>query len=215
MKLFYEGTMVIPSENTGFLGDMNDTELSLPDLLVDFLVGNQLLKRLAYLQRSLDPLDIEGLNHRIKQEKELDLLHTNDEELLSKLGGEITLKEYQDFVNTYLEHDSSINLEKATLRELIIAYLLSASFKDCSMIITINQRPSTTTSEKDRGAEQVKESEKKPKKDINAFLVDVDVKSITRLRRYAKLDRDLVDSFERFCKEGGGELGICREGDGC
>lgn len=206
--------MVIPSENTGFLGDMNDTELSLPDLLVDFLVKNQLLKRLAYLQRSLDPLDIEGLNKRIKEEKGIDLLHTSDEELVSKLGGEITLKEYQDFVNTYLEHKSSINLEKAPLRELIIAYLLSASFKDCSMIITINQRPSTTTFE-DGGAEQVKEFEKKPKKDISAFLVDVDVKSITRLRRYARLDRDLVDSFGRFSKEGRGELEICREGDGC
>lgn len=206
--------MIIPSENTGFLGDMNDIEGSLPRLLVDFICESELVRRLKYLQKSLDPLDIEGLNRLIKDQTGVDLLHTDDEALLSALGGEVSLSEYQTFIDAYLSNGSVCPIDvKTPLRTYIIAYLLSASFKDCSMIITINQHEAPTKSPRPTKEEEDRNPTKQEsKREIKAFLVDVDVKSITRLKRYAKLDRDLVESFDRFAKEGG-EVDICKEAE--
>lgn len=176
------------------------------------------MQRLAYLQRSLDPLDSEGLNTLLKTQQDVDLLDTEEDELADKLGGEVSLQEYEQFVESFLKFEGSSHtreeanvmpagsssgssetkrisqtestafLTKETpLRTLIIAYLLSASFKDCSMIIKVTQDPNSTNQTKT----------------LNAYLVDVDVKSIKRLARYAKLDRDLVDSFVRYTERGG------------
>jgi inositol-pentakisphosphate 2-kinase len=153
------------------------------------------------LQQTLDPLDIEGLNTLIQAQTGIDLLQASEEEISQALGGEITLDEYTTFVKCYLSYESSSSFthpeaqsistntllnEETPIKTLVIAYLLSASFKDCSMFITIKQQPDTHNG-----------------KHMDAYLVDVDVKSIKRLGRYAKLDRDLVQSFVKFESEGG------------
>lgn len=204
LKLFYEGEMVIPSENTGSLGDIIDTEQSLPGLLADFITTSPLVKRLKELQRVLDPVDIEEINELTKAQKGIDLLHTNNEEILEKLGGEVSLQEYSEFVSKFLAGNGSMLMnEEISLRTLVIAYLLSASFKDCSMMITIKQQ-------QDEQSEDDSSKKKHAEKTIEAFLVDVDVKSITRLARYAKLDRDLVLSFQSFQAQGG-NMDLCSE----
>lgn len=177
---------------------MKDTEQSLPSLLADFITTSPLVSRLSDLQSSLDPLDIEGLNTLLVQQKGIDLLNVNEKDLREAVGGEITLEEYSEFVTSYLTRtktsssDSFLN-EQSPLRRLIIAYLLSASFKDCSMIITIKQNPLS----------------QEHSKNVEAYLVDVDLKSIKRLSRYAKLDNDLIESFESFGKTGRG-MKLCR-----
>lgn len=186
------------------------------------------MQRLAYLQNALDPLDIEGLNSFLKSQQGIDLLDADEDDLADILGGEVSLEEYERFVESFSKYEThahdngSRNLvnshastdptecikdkardkgpflnEETPLRTLIIAYLLSASFKDCSMIIKITQDSSSS------------EEEETQRKTLNAYLVDVDVKSIKRLARYAKLDRDLVESLLRY-EESGGIISNCR-----
>jgi inositol-pentakisphosphate 2-kinase len=202
------------------LGDSQDTEQSLPDLLVDFMTSSPLLPRLAHLQSSLDPLDIGGLNALLQSQKGIDLLNVDENDFTDTLGGEVTLEEYTDFVKSYLANEAATQQheyakliksyastetsvseeaapkflnEKSSIRNLVIGYLLSASFKDCSIMIKITQDPLSESSEKK----------------LEAYLVDVDVKSIKRLVRYAKLDRELMSSFELF-RDKGGEMNSCK-----
>jgi len=186
------------------------------------MTSSPLLPRLAHLQSTLDPLDIEGLNALLQAQKGIDLLDVGEDSLTDTLGGEVTLEEYAAFVSSYLaneaathEHEDAKLIksytssetsaskkaaaatflnEKSSIRNLVIAYLLSASFKDCSIMIKISQDPPSELS-----------SERK----LEAYLVDVDFKSIKRLIRYANLDRDLVRNFESF-RDKGGRIESCK-----
>lgn len=70
------------------------------------------------------------------------------------------------------------------MRYRLLAYLLSASFKDCSLILRM-----------------------RPEQAATITVIDLDVKGIDRLAKWAKLDREIVDAYRgvvapRVCVDG-------------
>lgn len=142
---------------------------------------------LSKLQRSLDALDIEGLSllwsdaYGAAKVRVADAIQALDRPQPTKppLGKGMedpTIEQWTQFVNQYLaNHDQMDHAHPdiADLQYYCTAYLLSASFKDCSVILRIPEnRPSSIT------------------------VIDLDVKSTDRLKKWEKLDREIVDAYK-------------------
>jgi len=122
------------------------------------LLASPMLRRLAELQRTLDPLDIEGLDGRYAAEHRQALEDAED------VGSEATVAELEAIAERF-------DPATATLRELELAYILSASFKDCSIFVRMVE-----------GAPPVVKA------------VDVDMKQLAKLPAYARLDRSIREA---------------------
>lgn len=155
------------------------------------LLDTSLLRLISNLQRTLDPLDIEGLAllwSRAYASSVPGAAITaqspeGDAPPAPPLGqgmDEPTIHEWQKFLDIYLtknyqmDHDHP---DAADLRYYCLAYLLSASFKDCSIILRIP----------DEG-------------DSSITVIDLDVKPIERLSKWEKLDQQIVEAYKRAWK---------------
>ncbi|KAF8136530.1 inositol-pentakisphosphate 2-kinase [Boletus edulis] len=116
------------------------------------------------LQRSLDALDIEGIG-------------------FSAVKGNPTLGELQDFVASYHSGYCALDHSKLSPEHIdtyLVAYLLSATFKDCSVIFRI--RRSDTSGN--------------PSVDPHAVsIIDLDLKGVDRFEQWADLDRRIVEYY--------------------
>jgi inositol-pentakisphosphate 2-kinase len=158
-----------PSSLSRLAAEFSGLELdvkSLADLLPPFteallplLMDTPLLSILSHLQRTLDPLDIEGLSKIWSR--------SNPGVPLGEGEPDPSLAEWDDFIRAYL------SAREANLRYSILAYLLSATFKDCSIILRL-------------GKNGVKDT-------ITA--IDLDPKSVSRLAKWEALDQEIVTSF--------------------
>ena len=140
--------------------------------MVKLLQDVPALQTLSELQRSLDPIDIEGvatLNQR-----------SHSAQPFSASLQEPTLSDWEQFVRQYHNTDFRIALDHNNprpehLNYYNLAYLLSASFKDCSVIfhfpVNAGERPNVT-------------------------VIDLDVKSIQRLNDWKNIDNTIVSSFD-------------------
>ncbi|EIN07104.1 hypothetical protein PUNSTDRAFT_104610 [Punctularia strigosozonata HHB-11173 SS5] len=142
--------------------------------VVSALMQSSVLPTLSRLQRKLDVLDIEGL------EKLWEAVHGDgiSETALSfsAASGEPSLQEWRSFLEEYLAGHETMDHahpDPAKLRYYTLAYLLSMSFKDCSIIV----RPADG---------QIKAS---------VSVIDLDAKSVKKLSQWAKLDRQIVTTY--------------------
>ena len=141
------------------------------------LLNTTVLNTLSINQRRLDVLDVEGLASLWQKAKRTDY------GVVAPLGEgspQPTIDELDDFITDYLTNHTKMDHEHpdiANLRYYCIAYLLSATFKDCSIIIRIhpseNGRPERRT----------------------VTVIDLDIKSIDRLSKWEKLDRKIVKAY--------------------
>lgn len=156
------------------------------------LLNTQVLRTLCKLQRTLDALDIEGLSRlwalshsRIPVE----MPSTIDDpiENLPALGSnsvEPSIADWSTFVDEYLVSHASLDHTKphiSNLRYYLLAYLLSATFKDCSIMVRVNQGQNSGAA-KDASRDSV-------------TVIDLDPKSIQRLSKWEKLDREITESY--------------------
>lgn len=241
--------------------DGDPCEEGLVATLVPILLSSPVLPRLAALQASLDPLDIEGLAQRVLVETGLDLYddHAKDDdgvEVEEKLGGQPDVQEWREWLERWQQqqqrpigppnpsdlkqHDDanagpSRGSIPITLRDQVLAYLLSATFKDCSVFIRLSglsplppsppQPPPTTTSssttaqphqpqrhhKEDDGPLAIATAALSPSVEIK--VIDLDPKPLARLGKYARMDRDLVEHWRRNVV--GGERGEEKEPRKC
>ncbi|KAL4265343.1 Inositol-pentakisphosphate 2-kinase [Pleurotus pulmonarius] len=167
------------------------------DLLMPLLTDTPVLRILAKLQRTLDILDIEGLSslwHRT-------LVSYADpaagpDTPLSPVGQtsslfespDPTIDDWSDFIDQYLvQIGSSTTKEErmnhaqpltSNLRYYLMAYLLSATFKDCSIIIK-PVMPGT------QGKGSI-------------TIIDLDPKGMDRLRKWERLDAQIALAYGRI-----------------
>ncbi|KAK7038123.1 inositol-pentakisphosphate 2-kinase [Favolaschia claudopus] len=157
-KVFVRGKMILPEDRSSLIGlvnDKQDAKEALTTALLPILKSTPVLQILSRLQQTLDPLDIEGLASLCN---------------LQSPGPDPTVTEWTDFVTRYLEAPSPPPpADAAHLRYHILAHLLSATFKDCSLIVRVP--------------------------DGTATLIDLDPKSIDRLRKWEKMDKELVAAY--------------------
>ncbi|THH12007.1 hypothetical protein EW145_g304 [Phellinidium pouzarii] len=183
LKLFARGKLV----------DSNDRKMKSPppsdereDKLIEYVVaallplllGTPVLRSVARLQRMLDPLDIEGLFSLYDTYR---ATRNDDIPPLEKLFPDPTLDEWVDFVGSYRPLDSLATLDRlesehARLHFYTMAYLLSATFKDCSLMLQL---------ERGEG------------KYDTITVIDLDPKSMSRLKRWAELDHDIATAYPK------------------
>lgn len=153
--------------------DVQNLQESFTSALAQALLGSPVLPLLSTLQRTLDVLDIEGLSK----------LYTQTSSGLScdGLGSSVpdpSMDEWENFVEVYQsDHHSWDHTvpSPGRLRYYLMAYLLSATFKDCSIII----RPKSAQ--------------------VGSFditIIDMDIKSMDRLGKWEKLDKKIVEHYK-------------------
>ncbi|SNX86384.1 related to Inositol-pentakisphosphate 2-kinase [Melanopsichium pennsylvanicum] len=152
-----------------------------------------LLSRLAYLQSALDPLDVEGLAHlwlHHTQSHTLGQIHvsnsnSNFNSTTSSLPPSLTCalpssQLYPVLQKFFKPSASSVDVK---LEDAVQAFLVSASFKDCSMLIRMNR-------DQDRVGEKLVVQETK--------LVDLDRKSWEKLGWMQKTDAEVCATFLKW-----------------
>ncbi|GLB34803.1 putative phosphorylates Ins(1,3,4,5,6)P5 at position 2 to form Ins(1,2,3,4,5,6)P6 (InsP6 or phytate) [Lyophyllum shimeji] len=214
LKIFVEGKTIAPREASLLLSDDVDQKTASEDLretfvsaLLPLLLHTPVLRVLSTLQRNLDVLDIEGLSKLWRlAETSAPLYRTttapffqresveSDEALppsppigvssLFLTSPEPAISEWTEFLDMYLSDDSAqlnhTNPTPENLRYYLLAYLLSATFKDCSIIVRLHRLRPTPP------------NEVKPEQ---VTVIDLDPKSMARLRKWERLDQEIVQAY--------------------
>jgi len=181
--------------------------------LVRPLLRTPVLHTLSQLQRNLDVLDIEGLSKLWRlAESSSSLYRTTYSSFVEQgLGGsgseppatpigvnspflqisEPDISDWIDFLDAYLapnkpEVDHS-NPSPENLRYYLLAYLLSATFKDCSIIVKLDFLQS--------GDLQLDD------KLDPVTVIDLDPKSMGKLRHWEKLDQEIARTYSSIQKK--------------
>lgn len=141
------------------------------DALLPILLSSPLLEKLSSLQRSLDPLDVEGLATQLSRSPSHSLATFAS-------SPNPTVDEWIAWAAAWASSDLVPSRREPRL--LVLAYLLSATFKDCSVFVRIS---------KDERSEGVKAEVK---------AIDLDPKPIARLVKYHELDAEIVSGFGRM-----------------
>ncbi|PWN52175.1 hypothetical protein IE53DRAFT_327161 [Violaceomyces palustris] len=172
-------------------GSQNDTQLEESLLAVlepMFEVEVQpVLSRLSHLQARLDPLDVEGLSMWWSAQTGGCEMGKVSKETDSHLVLEPSFDEIRSVAQAFLLNESREaggegQTTALTLRQAVVAFLLSATFKDCSMFL----RPGASATE----GGKVK-------------LIDLDPKPIGKLAKFQSTDRQVIDVFRTWAKAKG------------
>ena len=137
--------------------------------VLPMILESSLFSTLARLQRTLDSLDIEGVSQIWSR--------FNPGLPFGEGEPEPTIGEWDEFIRAYISGGED------TLRYVILSYLLSATFKDCSVILRPNSMNGTGWAED------------------TLTVIDLDPKSISRLPEWETLDRQIVKNFAEFAEK--------------
>lgn len=178
--------------------------------LVQTLLKSPVLRILSDLQRNLDVLDIEGLSKLWRRTETLDPLyrttfaeffeksddHDSDAPPSTPLGvsslflsaPEPSIPDWVEFLDAYLSQSRKqldyTNPDPEHLRYYLLAYLLSATFKDCSIIVRLDfLRPGVES-----GVRTAPNT---------VTVIDLDPKSMDKLRGWEKLDKEIATVYSR------------------
>ncbi|KAK4686099.1 hypothetical protein P7C73_g4040, partial [Tremellales sp. Uapishka_1] len=169
-RVSVDGKEVSPSELNLIPALEGDHVASTIDLILPLLLSSQVLSILKTLQSSLDPTDISDLVARFK------ITHPEDELSARELVPEPTAVELVEFVDLYLRDKTGGSREgEWSLRQRLIAYSLSAIFKDCSIFIKVVL---DANSKVDHEKSYVK-------------LIDLDLKPLRSLKHWSDLDEKI------------------------
>jgi hypothetical protein len=154
------------------VGESDDEATKTIPILSPVLWHSGVMQRLRDLQSTLDGTDISHLAQRFAAEcPESDLF---DPTLLPQPSAE----ELRQFIDLYLSDPHAGKSDKWSLRESLIAYALSATFKDCSVFITC---PLVSTSD----------GWKLDKPQATVKVIDLDLKPLANMRKWYDLDEKI------------------------
>ncbi|KAH9060108.1 inositol-pentakisphosphate 2-kinase [Lactarius vividus] len=151
--------------------------------LLPLFLRNSLLHRISALQRSLDPLDCEGFA-KLVESKRIQSAGSSDSINVALPIVDLTqptVDEWTSFVDIFLsqERQKHSSFSPSNLRYHTLAYLLSASFKDCSLIVPI--RSQTGVTEMD-----------------GIKIIDLDIKGVDRIPGWLRLDKNIVREYAKI-----------------
>jgi hypothetical protein len=154
------------------VGDSDDEATKTIPILSPVLWHSGVMQRLRVLQSTLDGTDISHLaQHFAAEYPESDLF---DPALLPQPSAE----ELRQFIDLYLSDPHAGKTDKWSLRESLIAYALSATFKDCSVFITC---PLVSTSD----------GWKLDEPQAAVKVIDLDLKPLANMRKWYDLDEKI------------------------
>ncbi|KAG0328526.1 Inositol-pentakisphosphate 2-kinase [Podila horticola] len=229
LRLFVDGVqqIVTPSAMKESLVKKSETRKlddeehpNMVDVLAKVLVSSTLLERLARLQLSLDSLDIETI-HKFYTH----IAHPTDNSI-----PEPSFDEYLSTAEIFLER-TDMNALMSDMREAFVAqnasslgfgpednledvpdtlklhfireFLLSATLKDCSILITIRQlddQPPTASTASEGVLPRFKENTQKIKVggcefEYKMTCIDLDPKKMSSVPKYLAKDREIVEHY--------------------
>ncbi|THH29797.1 hypothetical protein EUX98_g4396 [Antrodiella citrinella] len=147
-------------------------------LILPLLLDTPVLRILSTHQRQLDTLDIEGLSTLWKQANQPLGSPNLQPPVLGEGLAQPSIAELEAFVEIYLAKHKSMDHDHpdtANLKYYCLAYFLSASFKDCSIMLRLSP------------------TENGWSKTIT--VIDLDVKSVERLHKWEQLDRKIIQNY--------------------
>jgi hypothetical protein len=154
------------------VGESDDEATKTIPILSPVLWHSGVMQRLRNLQSTLDGTDISHLAQRFAAEcPESDVF---DPTLLPQPSAE----ELRQFIDLYLSDPHAGKSDKWSLRESLIAYALSATFKDCSVFITC---PLVSTSD----------GWKLDEPQATVKVIDLDLKPLANMRKWYDLDEKI------------------------
>lgn len=196
--------------------------------LCETLLQSPVLIIISRLQRTLDALDIEGLSklwreaqlqsplfqstHASYFEQPLSNEHIHPKTPLGVSSvyfpePEPSISDWVEFLDTF-QSAETMEMDHTrprieNLRYYLLAYLLSATFKDCSIIVRFElMRPGNNSKP---GVYPV-------------AVIDLDPKSLDRLQRWEELDREIVSNYtpieRKVCVDGWTEVKVGLPEDG-
>ena len=169
--------------------------------LIRPLIETPVLRMLSELQCNLDMLDMEGLSKLWRLAESSNSLYresfvSQSPEMLSSTlpctpigrsspfisSPEPTLSDWVDFLDTYLS-PSKPKLDHSNplpdnLRYYLLAYLLSATFKDCSIIVRLDFLRTT---------EEIRPG--------SVAVIDLDPKRMDKLKGWEELDKKIASTY--------------------
>jgi len=145
--------------------------------LTQALRGDPLLRTLQGLQRRLDALDIEGLL-KVTKVHSKESAQGSSEKPFASVGSfqDPTSNDWIEFTERFLKPKSPPPDDSSNIQDLqfqLMSYLLSATFKDCSIIAKFE--PWSLRA--------------------RLYIIDLDPKAISRLDKWLVQDREIVQAF--------------------
>jgi inositol-pentakisphosphate 2-kinase len=149
--------------------------------MLPLFLHNPLLHRISALQHSLDPLDCEGFA-KLVESKRIQLTGSNDGSNAALPTSDLTqptMDDWASFLDIFLsqEYQKHSSFSPSNLRYHTLAYLLSASFKDCSFITPICPQTDEVGGIK---------------------VIDLDIKDVDRIPGWLKLDEKMVKEYAKI-----------------
>ncbi|KAK0496886.1 inositol-pentakisphosphate 2-kinase [Armillaria luteobubalina] len=189
LKIFVKGTKISVNQKFSMFSpeafeesDENIRETFSEEILT-LLVNTPVLRVLNKVQRTLDSLDIEGLSllwreaHRPANPPQSTNGYTPSERAIGVGEPNPFLSDWSAFIDKYLTRSPDLE----DLRYHLLAYLLSATFKDCSIMIRMDLL-----------------DPRRPQEDVDPSritVIDLDPKNMARLSVWAKLDETIVRAY--------------------
>ncbi|KAI8097913.1 inositol-pentakisphosphate 2-kinase [Gilbertella persicaria] len=152
-------------------------EIRMQDILEHILVQDPILSRLKSLQSRLDALDVESILP-LYQQYQSSIFHTTD------------IAVWQIVVKRFFNRQPL--LEKEQSLQKIYEYVLSMTFKDCSIMINVNK-----TTEKDKRTVDVNGS----LFSYDVKVIDTDLKNLEKIPYWHQLDQAIVQHAVDTCFE--------------
>ncbi|KAF4615097.1 hypothetical protein D9613_003135 [Agrocybe pediades] len=189
LKIFARGKFLLPSDaflmlkNGAADNDLDNIRDAFSNALLRPLLQTPVLKVLSKLQRDLDALDIEGLSQLWKSTTPSSPIGASS---WAQQYPEPGISDWVNFLDKYLDPNKPI-LDHSKplpehLQEYIMSYLLSATFKDCSIIVRLD----------------FLEPSKPPTGSVasnSVTVIDLDPKDLKKLKSWEKLDLEIARNY--------------------
>ncbi|KAK0239604.1 inositol-pentakisphosphate 2-kinase [Armillaria nabsnona] len=189
LKIFIKGTKIGVDQKFSMFSpeayeesDENVRE-TFSEVILTLLVNTPVLRVLNKVQRTLDSLDIEGLSllwreaHSSANPPKSTNGYTPSGRAIGVGEPNPSLADWSAFIDEYLTQSPDLE----DLRYHLLAYLLSATFKDCSIMIRMELL-----------------DPRRPQEDVDpskVTVIDLDPKNMNRLSKWEKLDETIVKAY--------------------
>eukprot|EP00250_Pteridium_aquilinum_P011068 c19817_g1_i1 orf=550-1965(-) len=199
LRVFVGGTLISGSDAepanwqalTEAFGHKNqaDPVEALKELVAQSLYETNAIRNLLAVQK-LDTLDIEGAIHAYYK-----ICHRNP---IEHLHGSTFNK-----LDESVEHEAGTRSVEALdgmslveCRRIVRDYLIAATAKDCSLMLTLQQVPDTTTKNTNMQCHKLVFSSKTDKFfRLKINFVDLDLKSLSKMPHYYHIDQEIVTAY--------------------
>lgn len=144
------------------------------EILENILIEDPILGILKRLQASLDEIDVEGV-HPLYLQQEKEALVTNDIEVWKQVISDFQARSF----------NNPMEIEK---RQRIYEYVLSMTFKDCSLMINVTEARNRIT---DKKTITLKDGSSYQ---YDLKVIDTDLKNIEKIPYWYQLDQSIVQN---------------------